>query len=158
MAHSGGWSWRSASDSMEKSMRTKTFAAFVVVLSVGSAQAQQSQTENSAKAQATTPIFGIDDAAFVGSARASKLIGSKVYTGDTSIGQIEDILVTLDHATVTAVILSVGGFLGIGDKLVAVPAKQIRVGPEARFITDLTKEQLANAPAFDFAKGSSINY
>jgi hypothetical protein len=67
-------------------------------------------------------------------------------------GQIEDVLVTLDHATVTAVILSVGGFLGIGDKLVAVPVNRIRVGPEARFITDLTKEQLANAPVFDFAK------
>lgn len=133
-------------------MRTRTFAAFMVFLSLGSTHAQQSQTEGSARPQVTTPIFGIDDTAFVGSARASKLIGSKVYTGDTSIGQIEDILVTLDHATVTAVILSVGGFLGIGDKLVAVPVNRIRVGPEARFITDLTKEQLANAPVFDFAK------
>jgi len=133
-------------------MRTRTVAAFVVFLSVASAHAQQSQTENSGKTQSTTPIPGIDDTAFAGSARASKLIGSKVYKGDTPIGQIEDVLVTLDHATVTAVILSVGGFLGIGDKLVAVPAKQIRVGSEARFITDLTKEQLTNAPAFDFAK------
>jgi hypothetical protein len=133
-------------------MRTMAFAASMAFLSVAAAHAQQSQTENAAKAQAATSIFGIDDAAFAGSARASKLIGSKVYTGDTSVGQIEDVLVTLDHATLTAVILSVGGFLGIGDKLVAVPVKQIRVGPEARFITDLTKEQLANAPAFDFAK------
>ena len=133
-------------------MRTRTVAALMVFLSVASAYAQQSQTENSGKAQSTTPIPGIDDAAFAGSARASKLIGSKVYAGDAPIGQIEDVLVTLDHATVTAVILSVGGFLGVGDKLVAVPSKQIRVGPEARFITDLTKEQLTNAPAFDFAK------
>ena len=133
-------------------MRTRTVAAFMVFLSVTSAHAQQSQTENSGKAQSTTPIPGIDEMAFTGSARASKLIGSKVYTGDTPIGQIEDVLVTLDHATVTGLILSVGGFLGIGDKLVAVPAKQIRVGPEARFITDLTKEQLTNAPPFDFAK------
>jgi sporulation protein YlmC with PRC-barrel domain len=86
-----------------------------------------------------------------GSARASKLMGSKVYKGDTSIGQIEDVLVTLDHATVTAVVLSVGGFLGIGNKLVAVPVTQIRVGSEAKFTTDLTREQLAAAPAFDFA-------
>ena len=35
------------------------------------------------------------------------------------------VLVDLDHTTVTAVILSVGGFLGIGDKLVAVPVNQI---------------------------------
>ena len=123
----------------------------MIVLSIASAHAQQWQTENAAKAP-TTPTFGIDDSVFAGSARASKLIGSKVFMGDTSIGQIEDVLVTLDHATVTAVILSVGGFLGIGDKLVAVPVNRIRVGPEARFITDLTKEQLANAPAFDFAK------
>jgi sporulation protein YlmC with PRC-barrel domain len=124
----------------------------MVFLSVATAHAQQSQPNNPAKPQATTPILGIDDPALAGSARASKLIGSKVYTGDTSIGQIEDVLVTLDHATVTGVILSVGGFLGIGDKLVAVPVKQIRVGPEARFVTDITKEQLANAPAFDFGK------
>lgn len=133
-------------------MRTRTFAAFAVFLSVISAHAQQSQTDSSAKPQPTTPILGIDEAALAKSARASKLIGSKVYTGDTSIGQIEDVLVTLDHATVTAVILSVGGFLGIGDKLVAVAVTQIRVGPEARFMTDLTKEQLANAPEFDLAK------
>ena len=132
-------------------MRTRKLAGFMIVLSIASAHAQQSRTENAAKAP-TTPTFGIDVSVFAGSARASKLIGSKVFMGDTSIGQIEDVLVTLDHATVTAVILSVGGFLGVGDKLVAVPVKQIRVGHEARFITDLTKEQLANAPAFDFAK------
>jgi PRC-barrel domain len=57
-------------------------------------------------------------------AKGQKLISSKVYMGDTAIGQIEDLLVALDQATVTAVILSVGGFLGIGDKLVAVPVKQ----------------------------------
>ena len=100
----------------------------------------------------STPIPGIDDTVLAGSARASKLIGSKVYTGDTSIGQIEDVLVSLDRASVTGVILSVGGFLGIGDKLVAVPVDQIRIGPEARFMTNLTREQLANALAFEFAK------
>ena len=112
----------------------------------------QTPSNTPSKSQPTTPIVGIDTKALAGSARASKLIGSNVYNGDKSIGQIEDVMVTLDHATVTGIILSVGGFLGVGDKLVAVPVNQIRVGPEARFITDLTKDQLANAPAFDFAK------
>ena len=128
-------------------MRTRAFAAFVMILFAASGHAQQPPNSS-----ATTPTINIDDAALAGSARASKLIGSKVYTGDTSIGQIEDVLLTLDRATVTGVILSVGGFLGIGDKLVAVPVNQIRVGPEARFITNLTKDQLSNAPAFDFSK------
>lgn len=137
---------------MGKLLRAKSFAVIAVIIWAGSAHGQQLQTESTAKAEAITPIPGIDDAALAGSARATKLIGSKVYTGDTSIGQIEDVLVTLDRATVTGVILSVGGFLGVGDKLVAVPVNQIRVGPEARFVTNLSKEQLANAPAFDFAK------
>jgi hypothetical protein len=133
-------------------MKATTFAVLVMFLAVGAAHAQQVQSDSSTKAQATTPISGIDDAALAGSARASKLIGSRVYKGDTSIGQIEDVLVDLDHASVTAVILSVGGFLGIGDKLVAVPVNQLKVGREAKFTTDLTKEQLGNAPAFDFGK------
>ena len=128
-----------------------TIAVFAMFLVITTAYGQ-TQSDTSTKSKATTPISGIDTTALAGSARASKLIGSKVYKGDTAIGQIEDVLVSRDQSTVTAVILSVGGFLGIGDKLVAVPVKQIRVGPEAKFITDLTKEQLADAPAFDFAK------
>jgi sporulation protein YlmC with PRC-barrel domain len=137
---------------MGELMRARSFAALVVLLCAASVHAQQSQPDSSGRTEVSTPIPGIDDTALAGSARASKLIGSKVYTGDTSIGQIEDVLVSLDRASVTGVILSVGGFLGIGDKLVAVPVDQIRIGPEARFMTNLTREQLAKAPAFEFAK------
>jgi hypothetical protein len=120
-------------------------AFFVLTAAQGHAQ--------STKTPPATPIGGIDEAALAnGAARASKIIGSKVFKGDTSIGQIEDVLVDLNHATTPAVILSVGGFLGMGDKLVAVPATAVKVNGEAKFTTDLTKDQLANAPAFDFAK------
>jgi sporulation protein YlmC with PRC-barrel domain len=131
-------------------MKTTTFAIFAALLTSTTAHAQQPQSDT--RAHAVTPIAGIDDAVLAGSARASKLIGSKVYKGDASVGQIEDVLVDLDHATIAAVILSVGGFLGVGDKLVAVPVSQIKVGSEAKFTTDLTKEQLASAPAYDFSK------
>lgn len=133
-------------------MRTVAFVLFALFLAAAMAEAQQSPNDASSKVQAATPIAGIDNAALTRSARASKLIGSKVFQGDASIGQIEDVLVDLEHAGVTAVILSVGGFLGIGDKLVAVPVAQIKIGSEARFTTALTKEQLANAPVFDFGK------
>jgi sporulation protein YlmC with PRC-barrel domain len=100
----------------------------------------------------TGPITGIDSTALAGSARASKIIGSKVYKGDDAVGQIEDVLISLDHANVTALVLSVGGFLGLREKLVAIPVDQIKVSSEAKFTTELTKEQLAAAPAFDFGK------
>jgi sporulation protein YlmC with PRC-barrel domain len=134
-------------------MRTPTCAVFAMLLAIHVAHAQQAQSESPANTlQPTTPIGGIDHAALAGSARASKLIGSKVYHGDISIGQIEDVLVDLNHANLIAVVLSVGGFLGVGDKLVAVPVTQIKVGSEAKFTTDLTREQMTAAPAFDFGK------
>jgi sporulation protein YlmC with PRC-barrel domain len=130
-------------------MKIVVSALFTILLAFTAAQAQQPQQD---VAPVTSPITGLDNAAWSKSARASKLIGSKVYKGDTSIGQIEDVLVDLDSATVTAIILSVGGFLGMGDKLVAVPVNQIKVGSEAKFTTDLTKERFAATPAFDFTK------
>jgi hypothetical protein len=123
-----------------------TIAILVTFLLLTAANAE------STKDATATPIAGINDAAMASSARASKIIGSKVYKGDTSIGSIEDVLVDLSHGATAAVILSIGGFLGVDEKLVAVPTTAIRVDSEARFTTDLTKEQLSNAAAFDFAK------
>lgn len=86
------------------------------------------------------------------SARASKLIGSKVYRGDTVVGEIKDVLLDLNHATISAVIIASGGLLGVNEKQVAIPAAMIKVGKEARFTTDLTDDQLKAAPAFDASK------
>jgi hypothetical protein len=84
-------------------MKIMVSAVFAILLALTTAQAQQSQRD---VAPGTSPITGLDNEAWGKSARASKLIGSKVFQGDTSIGQIEDVLVDLDHATVTAMILS----------------------------------------------------
>jgi hypothetical protein len=121
-----------------------TIAIFAIILVLTAAHAQAQRTT----APATTPAR-VDDSAMARSARANKIIGSKVYKGDTAIGQIEDVLVDLSQAAMSAAILSVGGFLGMGDTPVAVPVTAIKVDSEAKFTTDLTKGQLANAPAFD---------
>jgi hypothetical protein len=87
-------------------MRTAVFVIVAICLAVPTAEAQQTPSGSLTTAQSATPIAGIDYAALASSARASKLIGSKVYNGDTSIGAIEDVLVDLDHATVTALVAS----------------------------------------------------
>ena len=69
-----------------------------------------------------------------------------MYKGDTAVGPIGDVLIFLDYANVTAVVLSVDGFLGLREKLIAVPVSLIKVSSEAKFTTELTKEQLAAAP------------
>jgi sporulation protein YlmC with PRC-barrel domain len=61
-----------------------------------------------------------------GSWRSSKLVGATVYNdrGD-SIGTIDDLLVG-DDGRVSGAVISVGGFLGLGSKLVEVPFSQLR--------------------------------
>jgi uncharacterized protein YrrD len=105
-----------------------------------------------AHAQEVTPSRappGVHSVIGTEGARASKVIGSKVYSGDTAIGSIEDIVFDLDRGSVLAVIVSVGGFAGIGEKLIALQPGQVRAGSEARFTAELTKEQIAAAPAFE---------
>ena len=74
-----------------------------------------------------------------------------MYKGDTSIGQIEDVLVDLDRATISALILSVGGFLGLGGRLVAIPVEQIRAERDKLILPGATKEALQKVPEFQYA-------
>src|SRR5262245_44487122 len=67
---------------------------------------------------------------------------------DKQIGEVRDVLVTKD-GTVSALIISVGGFLGIGSKDVAVPfsAVQQKTKDNKPYLSlDTTKEALTNAP------------
>ena len=45
-----------------------------------------------------------------------------------------------------------GGFLGLGEKRIAIPINQINIAGEARFTINMSTEEIKSAPAFDFAK------
>lgn len=87
---------------------------------------------------------------------ASNLIGSYIYngTGDDaeSIGDVNDVVFSTE-GEVMAVIAGVGGFLGLGEKEVAISIDQLnwRTGPDGErwLVGDMTNEQLEQAPAFD---------
>jgi hypothetical protein len=78
-------------------MRAATSAALAIFLALTASHAQQRQNDAPTNTNVTTLIPGADEASLAGSAKASKLIGSNVYKGDTSIGAIEDLLVDLAH-------------------------------------------------------------
>jgi sporulation protein YlmC with PRC-barrel domain len=126
-----------------------------VVLAISLAATVRAE-DNAAPAAATgnnpAALGALDEATLARSARATKPIGSHVYSGGSDVGKIADILIDREHAAVTAAILSVGGFLGLGEKLVAIPINQITIDGEARFVIALSKQDLTKAPAFDFAK------
>jgi sporulation protein YlmC with PRC-barrel domain len=66
------------------------------------------------------------------------------------LGKVEEIMIDLASGRVAYVVLSFGGFLGIGDKLFAVPWNALRVDEgEHEFILDVDRKTLENAPGFD---------
>jgi sporulation protein YlmC with PRC-barrel domain len=84
--------------------------------------------------------------------RASELKGENVETpsGD-KLGDIKEVVIDPSHARVNYVVLSVGGFLGVGDRLVAVPwsaLKSMRDGDDTKVTLATTKEKLEKAPEF----------
>ncbi len=69
----------------------------------------------------------------------------------TAIGDINDVIVDGDAGTVKAAVIGVGGFLGIGEKQIAVPWDQLTINYDAQEITsDLTKEEAEAAPEYVF--------
>lgn len=108
-----------------------------------------------ATASATLPAFAADNTQTEDELRTSKLVGTKVYNkANENIGSIEDIVLKSDGA-MDEVVLSVGGFLGMGEKYVSVPFSSLKVtrdGNSLKIVTDGTKESLKAQPAYQFFK------
>jgi sporulation protein YlmC with PRC-barrel domain len=85
---------------------------------------------------------------------ASDYIGKTVYDqAGNNIGEVNDLIVSGD-GNVEAVILGVGGFLGIGEKDVAVNTQAVQMvqdGDTQRLVVQSTKEALEAAPSYDRA-------
>lgn len=93
--------------------------------------------------------------------RGSKLIGASVYGPDNaSIGEINDVIIGTD-GKISAVVVGVGGFLGVGEKDVALPFEAISVTRKAdsasidKITVSYTKDQLNNAPKFAYYEPAS---
>ena len=84
--------------------------------------------------------------------RASKLIGTTVVNAaNETVGDVNEVVLTKD-GKVAAVILGVGGFLGIGEREVAVNFNSIRMNRDQSnklvLTVNATKESLKDAPAW----------
>ncbi len=82
---------------------------------------------------------------------ATTLAGDRVRnSGGEDLGKIEEIMIDLEGGRVAYVVLSFGGFLGIGDKLFAVPWEALTINAEEHeFVLNVDKKTLENAPGFD---------
>jgi sporulation protein YlmC with PRC-barrel domain len=104
----------------------------------------------------TRPAAGPADGQFytrqTGEMQASKLIGTKVTNAaNESVGEINDIVLGKD-GKVAAVIIGVGGFLGMGERDVAVSYGGLKFAKDSSdrdvITVNATKDQLKAAPAW----------
>jgi hypothetical protein len=140
-------------------------AVSLTVLAASPALAQSSPTQNMQKNMdatnptATTSITAPSSFLNQQTAnewRSSDLVGTKVVgAGNENIGEIEDVLID-NGGMVKAVVIGVGGFLGVGEKDVAVPFSALQVSRKVgsedieRVTVSYTKDQLNQAPSFKY--------
>jgi hypothetical protein len=94
----------------------------------------------------------------------TRLIGQKVYSAEgeeaEDIGNISDIVFD-DNGQITAVVIGVGGFLGIGEKSVAVDFGALEFTLAAdnteRWVLPTTAEALTAAPDFVWAEDEPVD-
>jgi uncharacterized protein YrrD len=83
--------------------------------------------------------------------RASKLIGAPVYNEqEEKVGNVDDLIITPDRSLSYAILL-VGGFLGLGRRLVAIPVDQLHDQQGRLILPGATKEALKKVPEFQYA-------
>lgn len=83
--------------------------------------------------------------------QASDLIGAEVKTtGNENVGPVEDLIID-QNGQIAAIVVSVGGFLGMGEKNVAIGWDQVtasRTADEQELRVNLTRGELGSAPEF----------
>ena len=82
---------------------------------------------------------------------ADTLLGDSVVNGaNDDLGDIKEIMLDMNNGQVAYAVLAFGGFLGMGEKLFAVPWQALHLDTvNKRFVLDIDKERLKNAPGFD---------
>lgn len=82
---------------------------------------------------------------------ATTITGDEVRNmQDEKLGKIQDIMLDIADGKIRYAVLASGGFLGMGDRLFAVPWKALKLdGTNKCFVLDVDLERLKNAPGFD---------
>jgi sporulation protein YlmC with PRC-barrel domain len=116
------------------------------------AKPQDQPTPPPTPAVATDPNLAVATVKLEGGYRASKVVGAAVYNGENQqIGTVDELILNHENQVSLAVI-SVGGFLGVGGKLVALPYGKIERTDNGKVIlADGSKDALAKLPSFTYS-------
>jgi sporulation protein YlmC with PRC-barrel domain len=91
--------------------------------------------------------------------KVSSLIGTDIYNLEgESLGSIKEVVVDPSTGRIAYVVVSFGGFLGLGEKLFAIPfAAFERDELKGNYILNIAKDKLIAAPGFDSKNWPSMS-
>jgi sporulation protein YlmC with PRC-barrel domain len=146
---------------LHTSIACAAFALCAADLARGQAASAPAASAKGASAAASGPAVPVAARAVIGVTiaetqllatgyRASKLLHQDVYNDKgEKIGKVDDLVLSPD-GTLSTAIVNVGGFLGVGKHLVAIPVKQFaHVAPKA-VLPKASKDQLRSLPKFEY--------
>jgi sporulation protein YlmC with PRC-barrel domain len=98
------------------------------------------------------PLVRVDVNKMASGYRSSQIVDSLVVNDHgEKIGTIDDLIIEPSDMVPYA-ILSVGGFLGLGDQLVVVPFASLKISKDSIMLPGATKDELRAMPSFHYAK------
>jgi sporulation protein YlmC with PRC-barrel domain len=98
------------------------------------------------------PLVRVDVNKMASGYRSSQIVGSTIVNEHgEKIGTIDDLIIEPNEMVPYAV-LSVGGFLGVGDQLVVVPFASLKFSQDKVELPGATKDELRAMPKFSYAK------
>jgi sporulation protein YlmC with PRC-barrel domain len=104
--------------------------ALLATVAFAQAPSDTTKSDTTKMAPATASDTSTSPSSFQGNWRASKMVGLSVYNEkNESVGSINDFL-TDKNGKIVAVVIGVGGFLGVGEHLVAIPFEKVKFSTE----------------------------
>jgi len=125
---------------------TAVLMGVLLIVAVGNVSAQI--------AGSTTPGMSVEELQTIarGWSATKQILGKPVYNAkNEKVGDVDDLIIAPDSASSYAII-GVGGFLGLGERQVAVPANHLKHTEGRIVLPDATKEALQAMPSFQYAK------
>jgi sporulation protein YlmC with PRC-barrel domain len=131
----------------------RTLVAFTALAAVVSSpalaqRAGAASAPSGVVATTNNPNLAVATVKLENGTRASKIIGvAVVLDSGEKVGSIDDLVMT-EGDKVTVAVVTMGGVLGVGGKLVAIPYSQLKLDADRVLIPGLTKDALTAMPSF----------
>ncbi len=140
---------------MKRTSQFLVASVAIICLTCASVSAQQPTTQDAVRPGAAN-ASKLDSKTRGANIRASQLLGLNIQNPQgKSLGEINDLVINTNNGKVRYAAVTYGGFLGMGNKLFAVPfeAFKVEVDPDDRddyvMVLDITQQQLDGQKGFD---------